>query len=218
METATMSQAEIAEYCRQRGLYPGQLTQWRGACERANDWKGTGGGGCFAGIAKKVRCDVRGRKGRLTVLEHRKECVAIISEAVQSGARLFKACEQAGIHPGTYRRWQVNGDVCEDRRSLAERPVPRNRLSDEERRQLLAVFHLPENEDLPPSQVVPKLADQGLYLASESTCYRVLHEAGQQHHRGRARPRQKRARPAEYVATAPNRVWTWDVNYSSTCI
>ncbi len=38
METAAMSQAEIAEYCRQRGLYPEQLTQWREACERANDW------------------------------------------------------------------------------------------------------------------------------------------------------------------------------------
>ncbi len=147
------------------------------------------------------------------MLEHRKECVAIISEAVQSGARLFKACERVGIHPGTYRRWQASGGVCEDRRSLAERPVPRNKLSDEERGRLLAVFHLPENEDLPPSQVVPKLADQGLYLASESTCYRVLHEIGQQHHRGRAKPRQKRAKPAEYVATAPNQVWTWDVTW-----
>jgi putative transposase len=39
---------------------------------------------------------------------------------------------------------------------------------------------------MPPSQVVPALADEGLYLASESTCYRVLHEANQQHERGRA--------------------------------
>ena len=38
METSAMSQAEIAEYCRQRGLYPTQLAEWRQACEQANDW------------------------------------------------------------------------------------------------------------------------------------------------------------------------------------
>ena len=39
LETAAMSEAEIAEYCRQRGLYPEQLSHWRAACEQANDWK-----------------------------------------------------------------------------------------------------------------------------------------------------------------------------------
>ena len=38
LETAAMSEAEVAEYCRQRGLYPEQLRQWRRACEQANDW------------------------------------------------------------------------------------------------------------------------------------------------------------------------------------
>ena len=38
METAVVSEAEIAEYCRRRGLYPEQLKQWRQACEQANDW------------------------------------------------------------------------------------------------------------------------------------------------------------------------------------
>jgi transposase-like protein len=38
METAAMSEAETAEYCRQRGLYPEQLVTWRAACEQANDW------------------------------------------------------------------------------------------------------------------------------------------------------------------------------------
>jgi len=38
VETAAMSEAEIAEYCRQRGLYPEQLAPWRRACEQANDW------------------------------------------------------------------------------------------------------------------------------------------------------------------------------------
>jgi len=38
METAALSEAEIAPYCRQRGLYPEQLGAWRTACEQANDW------------------------------------------------------------------------------------------------------------------------------------------------------------------------------------
>ena len=38
METAAMSQAEVASYCREKGIYPEQLGQWRVACEQANDW------------------------------------------------------------------------------------------------------------------------------------------------------------------------------------
>ncbi len=38
LETAVMSEAEVAEYCRQKGLYPEQVRQWRVACEQANDW------------------------------------------------------------------------------------------------------------------------------------------------------------------------------------
>jgi len=38
METAALSEAEIAQYCRERGLYPEQLGAWRTACEQANDW------------------------------------------------------------------------------------------------------------------------------------------------------------------------------------
>ena len=41
METAPMGEAEKAAYCRQRGLYPEQLADWRRACERANDWNQT---------------------------------------------------------------------------------------------------------------------------------------------------------------------------------
>ena len=38
METAVMSQAEVAEYCREKGVFPEQLAQWKQACEQANDW------------------------------------------------------------------------------------------------------------------------------------------------------------------------------------
>jgi transposase-like protein len=39
LETASMSEIEIAEYCRKKGIYPQQLTRWKEACENANDWQ-----------------------------------------------------------------------------------------------------------------------------------------------------------------------------------
>ena len=146
-------------------------------------------------------------------LEHRQHTVELIGEAVGSGARLHNACEEAGIAPCTYRRWQHRGTVVEDQRPIAKRPEPVNKLSSEERQRLLSVFYLPAFQSMPPSQVVPALADEGLYLASESTCYRVLHEVNQQHDRGRARQRERRSKPAEYAATGPNQAWCWDVTW-----
>lgn len=147
------------------------------------------------------------------MLEDRQHIVGLVGEAIDSGARLSRSCEEVGIAPSTYRRWQGEGGVLEDQRPMAQRPTPVNKLLPEERQQLIAVFHEPEFESMPPSQVVPALADRGVYLASESTCYRVLHEAGQQHERGRARQRQQRSKPDEYSATGPNQAWCWDVTW-----
>lgn len=70
-----------------------------------------------------------------------------------------------------------------------------------------------EYASLPPSQIVPRLADKGEYLASESTFYRVLKAAGQLNHRGRAKARQKRESPTTHVAKCANEVWSWDISY-----
>lgn len=149
----------------------------------------------------------------MILLEHRQDTVDLIGEAVEQGARLSLACDEAGIAPCTYRRWQHRGTAVEDKRPAASRPEPANKLSHQERTTLLAVFHQDEFKSMPPSQVVPVLADEGVFLASESTCYRVLHEANQQHDRGRARQRERRSKPAEYAATAPNQAWCWDVTW-----
>lgn len=69
-----------------------------------------------------------------------------------------------------------------------------------------------ENADKPPSQIVPALADEGIYIASESSFYRVMHEASQICHRGRSEKPCKRA-VSRLVATAPNQVWSWDITY-----
>lgn len=56
------------------------------------------------------------------------------------------------------------------------------------------------------------LADEGTYLASESTFYRTLQAEGRLAHRGRAKPPTHR-RPDELIATGPNQVWCWDITY-----
>jgi putative transposase len=71
---------------------------------------------------------------------------------------------------------------------------------------------------LPPSQIVPRLADQGRYLASESTFYQVLKAEGQAMHRRSERPAQPRSKPKAVCATAPNQVYSWDITYLPAAI
>lgn len=103
-----------------------------------------------------------------------------------------------------------------DQRPQAKRPVPSNKLSPAERTHILEICNEPENASLPPSQLVPILADKGEYLASESSFYRILNEAEQLHHRGRSKPAQKRKVPTTHIAEAPNQVWSWDISYLPT--
>lgn len=113
-------------------------------------------------------------------------CISLIREAEAAGCRLHCACAELDICIRTYQRWVRDGDdaVGADRRTTSVRPTPGNKLSAEERTQILAVANSEEFASLPPSQIVPALTDQGVYLASESSFYRVLKEAQQQHHRG----------------------------------
>jgi putative transposase len=147
----------------------------------------------------------------------RKKVVELIVEAVKSGARLFIACEEAEISSRTYNRWvksyNKNNEYV-DKRTIAIHPEPHNKLSSEEKQEILNVVNLPEFSSLPPSQIVPILADRGIYIASESSFYRVLREHNAQHHRGRSKEPIKR-RATTHAATAPNRVYTWDITYLS---
>lgn len=102
--------------------------------------------------------------------------VELIREANRNGARLAKACEEINISVRTYERWIADGGVKIDQRPLAKRPTPKNKLSQEEKAEIITIVKQEEYVDLPPTQIVPKLADQGTYLASESTFYRVLRE------------------------------------------
>uniref|UniRef100_UPI00398D2284 helix-turn-helix domain-containing protein n=1 Tax=Pectobacterium versatile TaxID=2488639 RepID=UPI00398D2284 len=79
--------------------------------------------------------------------------------------------------------------------------MPFNRLSPEEENRIRGVCHEPEYASLPPSQIVPRLADRGIYLASESTFYRVLRRSGEVHRRGRQARQQKVSAPTTFIAS-----------------
>lgn len=148
----------------------------------------------------------------MTALPQREEMVADIEQARQAGARLKTACMELGLSARTFERWQREGVVRADGRPDAARPEPAHKLSEQEREQVLAICHEPRFTDLPPAQIVPRLADEGVYVASESSFYRVLRAAQEQHHRGRAKASSK-TEPQRHVAYGPNEVWSWDVTY-----
>jgi transposase InsO family protein len=142
----------------------------------------------------------------------------LIREAAQPGCRLERACDELGLSLRTFQRWVGNGDaVLADGRTTTSRPPPRNKLSEVERHRILEVANCAEFASLPPSQIVPSLADRGVYVAAESSFYRVLGSASQQHHRGRARKPSTRV-VTSHGATAPNQVWSWDITWMPAAV
>ena len=137
--------------------------------------------------------------------------LAMVEQAIAGGARQRQACAIIGLSARTLQRWQA-GDATGDRRPLrVQNPV--NRLDELERQRILAIANSEEFGSLPPSQIVPRLADRGVYVASESSFYRVLKAANQMRHRLAARPGKERSKPRALCATAPNQLYSWDITY-----
>ena len=145
-----------------------------------------------------------------------------IAQACGAGARLGRACAAVGLSERTLQRWRQEGAVKGDRRCREHRAAdavrtPANRLSPVEQAEILSVANQPEFAHLSPHQIVPALADQGRYLASESTFYRLLRDADQLARRGRPKA-PARVRPQPFEATGPNQVWSWDITYLNSTV
>ncbi len=150
----------------------------------------------------------------MILIEDRRSLAHDIDAAHGAGARLRLACEIAGIDERTLQRWKAHaGLVKGDGRPLAERPVPSHALSQDERARLLSVANEPRFCDVPPARIVPMLADEGVYLASESTFSRVMRAHNQTAHRGRAKAPRTVRPPTTHIATAAQQVWCWDMTY-----
>lgn len=140
--------------------------------------------------------------------EDRATCQQLVAEAQASGASRQKACAQLGVSVRTVDRWATRPE------DLRKGPItkPKHALTLEERKQVLAIANSGEFANLPPCQIVPRLADQGKYVASESTFYRILNAENMLAHRSKSQPR-KHMKPEELLAMSPNEIWSWDITY-----
>lgn len=154
-----------------------------------------------------------GARGRLISSADRIKAIELIAEARQGGARKAKACEILNLSLRAVERWETACDKY-DKRHLSEH-TPKNKLMLEERNMILTISNSEKYRDLPPCKIVPMLADEGKYIASESSFYRVLRVENQLTHRGRSNPK-KHNKPKQLMATAPNQIWSWDITYLPT--
>ena len=156
------------------------------------------------------------RRGQLITSAERKDILGLICEAQKSGARLAKACEIIGINAKTIQRWRHDKNTHDKR--LEPSHTPKNKFTDLERQRIINTANEAAYANLPPSQIVPILADKGLYMGSESSFYRVLKAQKQLAHRQRSRPCREVTKPKALVATGPNQIFTWDITYLPTTI
>ncbi|MBM7071815.1 IS3 family transposase [Shewanella sp. 202IG2-18] len=249
IETAAMSESQLNQYCREKGIFKEQVQQWKRDC-----LTGFQSSGAQKKEAKKqarldkaeiksLKTDLRRKekalaettallvlrkkpqrlvgertRGELTPLPLRQQLIGLIQEACNSGARLDNACKEIPLSKRTYRLWFKDGQVQADLRPEIKRPEPANKLTERERQQILDTCNQNEYSSLPPTQIVPSLLDKGIYIASESSFYRVLKGHGQLNRRGREKTPQKRSKPKSYRASAPNQVWSWDITYCASVI
>ena len=129
---------------------------------------------------------------------------------MNTGSRMERACETVGLSVRTLQRWRKQGGGDDAR--MGPRTVPSNKLNPSERKRILDTVNSPEYKELSPKQIVPRLADQGKYIGSESSMYRILRQENQMKHREPSQPA-RRHKPTEYVATGPCQVWSWDITY-----
>lgn len=150
----------------------------------------------------------------MTALAVRHKTMDLVADAVAQGARQAQACQAINLSERTLQRWQcraLQGDLRSQRMQF-----PRNALTAVERQRILAVANSEAFAHLSPSQIVPCLSDQGIYLASTSSFNRILKAANQLKRRGRERAPSQRGKPRALSATRPNELYSWDITYLPT--
>ncbi|MEQ6341688.1 MAG: IS3 family transposase [Gammaproteobacteria bacterium] len=237
-ETHGLSGETLHAWCREKGLFAHHLASWKTAfCtevkavqgirefrtlkdeneklkrELVRKEKALAEAAALLILQKKFPRALGGR-GQMTSLAERGQVMTLVAEAIAAGAHQDRACAAISLSERTLQRWQLD-PLRGDQRPMRLQ-APKNKLSVPERERLLAVVNSDEFGDLPPGQIVPRLADRGQYIASESTIYRALREAHQLRHRGAERPAQQRHKPRALCATAPNALFSWDITYLPT--
>ena len=234
---ASLDEQKVSELCREQGLFPHHIKQWKQAfatgttpnAKTSTDTKALKSENkalkkelnrkdkalaetaALLVLQKKVNSIWGQRRGRLTVSHERVEMINLIKQAQLSGARQTKACEIVGISAKTFQRWVQNKHHRDGR--LDVRIEPANKLSLLERQCIIKIANSAEYAHLPPSKIVPMLADNGQYIASESSFYRILSAEKQLKHRQKMNVTKQIKKPRALKATSSNQVYSWDITY-----
>ena len=129
------------------------------------------------------------------------------AEELSESVGTASACRALGVSRATlYRHRQADTRLTSERR----RGHHPRRLADDERREVLNTLHSDRFVDTSPAEAYSTLLDEGRYLCSERTMYRVLDEAGEVRERRNQLTHPPYKKP-ELLATAPNEVWSWDI-------
>lgn len=131
--------------------------------------------------------------------------LASFREAVGAGVRKGEAARVIGISLRQLQRWSKHPERPDARKGSVRRVV--HALNANERDRVIEIANSPEYCDLSPRRIVPALADKGIYIASESTFYRILRTQNCLTHRQRWKSPSKRKKPM-LVAKRPNQVWS----------
>ena len=143
-------------------------------------------------------------------LTDRLQVLELVASAVDEGSRQIKACQVVGVDERTLQRWQTPTNIEDGRQGPIT--APRNKLTELEREAILATAARPEFFNRSPHQIVPALADEGQYVGSESSFYRLLKLKDLLAHRGRTKIGQMK-KPKSFEATAPRQLFSWDITY-----
>lgn len=158
----------------------------------------------------------------MTSIQDRRQTLSLVDEAMSQGASETACAHALGLAQRTLRRWRAalkkDGQLKGDQRPHAIKPTPANALTEEERQKIIDTANAPRFASLPPSQIVPTLLDEGTYIASESSFYRVLKAHKMNRHRGKARAPRPTKPKETHVADRPNAVWAWDITWLPTTI
>jgi len=132
--------------------------------------------------------------------------VTVARQLATKGCRTNRVCAALGLPRSTYYR-----NLQPRRHRSARNPQPpANKLSEGEVQAIKDILHEERFIDLPPREIVPTLADEGTYLGSIRTFYRVLAGLCESNDRRLQTRHPKRSAPI-LEATGPNQVWTWDI-------
>lgn len=119
------------------------------------------------------------------------------------------ACKSLGVPRASYYRWR-SGRGSRKVREDEPRRASHRALREDERQAVLAVLHEERFIDKAPAQVYARLLDEGAFLCSIRTMYRILDSEGEVRERRDQLRHPPYVKP-ELVATGPNQVWTWDI-------